>query len=109
MFCITLFTLISLIFPVTSLDNGLALTPPMGWISWTRYGCETNCILRPNACINQKLYMDTADKMVSDGFLEAGYQFVNIDDCWLASERVNGQLVADSSRFPDGIYFFMFT
>lgn len=26
-----------------SLDNGLAKTPPMGWLSWERFRCETNC------------------------------------------------------------------
>lgn len=24
---------------VNALDNGLALTPPMGWMSWQRYRC----------------------------------------------------------------------
>ena len=25
---------------VVSLDNGLGLTPPMGWNSWNHYGCN---------------------------------------------------------------------
>ncbi|KRX91340.1 Alpha-N-acetylgalactosaminidase, partial [Trichinella pseudospiralis] len=24
-------------------QNGLALTPPMGWISWLQFGCQTDC------------------------------------------------------------------
>jgi hypothetical protein len=27
------------------LDNGLALTPPMGWNSWNKFGCEVNSTL----------------------------------------------------------------
>lgn len=107
MFDIKVFTLISFIIPVYSLNNGLALTPPMGWISWARYHCVTDCGGQPNSCVNQKLYMNAADKIVSDGFLDAGYKFVNIDDCWLAKERdSNGQLVADPKRFPDGTLLF---
>ena len=42
--------------------------------------------------------------MVSDGYKDAGYEYVNIDDCWLAKERAaDGQLQADPDRFPNGI------
>jgi alpha-galactosidase len=51
---------------------GLALTPPMGWNSWNRYGCQ----------IDQALIEKTADAMVSSGLRDAGYVYVNIDDCW---------------------------
>ena len=45
-----------------------------------------------------------ADLMVSDGYKDAGYEYVNIDDCWLAKERAaDGQLQADPDRFPNGI------
>lgn len=33
------------------LDNGLALTPPMGWMSWERYRCIVDCELYPDDCI----------------------------------------------------------
>ena len=36
---------------VLSLDNGLALTPPMGWLSWERYRCNTDCLNYPDDCI----------------------------------------------------------
>lgn len=89
---------------VYSLDNGLALTPPMGWLSWQRYRCNTNCKNDPNNCISEKLYMTMADKLVSEGYRDVGYQYVNIDDCWMAMERdSNGSLVADPDRFPSGI------
>ena len=53
---------------------------------------------------SERLFMKMADLMVSKGFLAAGYEFVNIDDCWLAKERDSeGRLVADPERFPSGI------
>lgn len=45
-----------------------------------------------------------ADAMVDKGFLAAGYQYVIIDDCWLAHERDSfGKLQPDPKRFPNGI------
>ena len=33
-----------------------------------------------------------------------GYEFICIDDCWMAMERSeNGSLVPDSEKFPNGI------
>lgn len=48
--CVIIFTL-GLITGVTSLDNGLALTPPMGWMSWQRFRCITDCVNYPDECI----------------------------------------------------------
>ena len=36
---------------VWSLDNGLARTPPMGWLSWQRYRCNIDCKNQPDECI----------------------------------------------------------
>ena len=49
---------------VFALDNGLALTPPMGWMTWQRYRCETDCS-GPGAkrCINEDLIKEMADQM----------------------------------------------
>ena len=49
--------------------------------------------------------MEMADHMVSDGYKDAGYEYVNIDDCWLARERdpTTQKLQADPDRFPSGI------
>lgn len=45
-----------------------------------------------------------ADRMVEDGYREAGYQFVHIDDCWMEKRRdADGKLVPDRKRFPSGI------
>lgn len=38
---------------VNALENGLALTPPMGWMSWQRFRCITDCDSHPEECIRQ--------------------------------------------------------
>lgn len=48
--------------------------------------------------------MQMADLMVSDGWRDAGYEYLCIDDCWMAPERDSkGRLQADPKRFPSGI------
>src|SRR5512146_2375222 len=72
----------------------LAATPPMGWNSWNRFGCK----------IDEQLIEQTADAMVRSGMRDAGYQYVNIDDCWMAKTRdAQGNLQSDPVRFPHGI------
>jgi len=34
-----------------SLENGLARTPPMGWLAWERFRCNTDCKNDPDNCI----------------------------------------------------------
>jgi hypothetical protein len=39
--------------------------------------------------------------MVSEGYKDAGYEYVSIDDCWQAETRgPAGELRADPKRFP---------
>ena len=69
-------------------------TPPMGWNSWNTFGTD----------INEQLIRDTADKMVDTGLLNAGYEYLVIDDCWSLKERdENGRLAADPEKFPNGM------
>jgi alpha-galactosidase len=77
-----------------TLDNGLAKTPPMGWNSWNKFACKG---------LNEKVVRETADAMVNNGMKDAGYQFVILDDCWQTSRDANGNIVADTERFPSGI------
>jgi alpha-galactosidase len=74
-------------------DNGLALTPPMGWNSWNHFACN----------INESIIRETADSMAANGMRDAGYKYVVIDDCWQVSRDANGTIVADPARFPHGI------
>jgi alpha-galactosidase len=68
-------------------------TPPMGWNSWNNFGCNPS----------ESLIKSTADAMVSSGMAAAGYQYVNIDDCWMSGRDGSGNLVADAAKFPSGI------
>ncbi|SMD23301.1 NPCBM/NEW2 domain-containing protein [Kibdelosporangium aridum] len=77
-----------------ALPDKLALTPPMGFNNWNATGCA----------IDEKLIKDTADIFVTQGLKDAGYQYVNIDDCWAAPQRdANGRLTHHPERFPSGI------
>ena len=40
--------------------NNLSRTPPMGWMSWQAFRCETDCVEFPDDCISEKLYRDQA-------------------------------------------------
>ena len=80
--------------PVKHSYNGLALTPPMGFNNWAHYECK----------LNEKLFTDTADALVSTGLARLGYRYVNIDDCWMQKQRnAAGNLVADPKLFPHGM------
>ncbi len=74
----------------------IALTPPMGWNHWyTHYDHITDALMR-----------EAADVMLSSGMADAGYAYVNIDDCWMvragsgeprdAQGRIN-----PNGNFPD--------
>ena len=66
----------------------------MGWNSWNTFG--TN--------ISDQLIRETADAMVDQGYLAAGYEYLVIDDCWSLRDRdENGKLVADPEKFPYGM------
>jgi len=75
-------------------ENQAALTPPMGWSSWNTF--------RQN--ISEDLILDTAEAMKKSGLLDAGYNYINLDDCWQSSLRdKNGSFQGDLERFPNGI------
>ncbi|KAK8066061.1 hypothetical protein PG997_012808 [Apiospora hydei] len=77
------------------LENGLGRTPALGWNSWNVGGCKY-------ADANNAL--KTANLFVSLGLKDAGYQYVNIDDCWSTKNRnSSGYLVPDPAKFPKGM------
>lgn len=49
--------------------------------------------------------MEQATMLATDGWLEAGYKLVHIDDCWAVRERNNktGKIDPDPTRFPHGM------
>lgn len=82
-----------LLLPAAAYDNGLGLTPPMGWNSWNKFGCN----------INEGVVRETAQAMLDLGLDRLGYQYVNLDDCWQKTRNATGFIVADADRFPSGI------
>jgi len=80
----------------------LALTPPMGWNHWyTHYDRITDQLMR-----------QAADVMVSSGMADVGYQYVNIDDCWMNAPKHSDPLrvgplrdergnIIPNKHFPD--------
>uniref|UniRef100_A0A158R5H7 Alpha-galactosidase n=1 Tax=Syphacia muris TaxID=451379 RepID=A0A158R5H7_9BILA len=93
---------------VVTLENGLARTPPMGWMSWAKFFCQTDCQRYPFSCINEGLYTSMADRLglllIEDGYAQVGYNTIHIDDCWMEQQRdIYGRLIADRQRFPSGI------
>lgn len=68
-------------------------TPIMGWSSWNNF--QVN--------INEQIIKGQADAMISSGMYKAGYRFVNIDDGYFGGRKANGQLFADSLKFPSGM------
>jgi alpha-galactosidase len=92
MLLIALFTVVPV--AARALDNGLAKTPPMGWNSWNKFAC---------AGLNEQVIRATADTIAGNGMKDAGYEYVNLDDCWQISRDANGNVVADASKFPSGI------
>src|ERR1700733_12123449 len=75
------------------ISKDLALTPPMGWNSWNKFACS----------VSEDMIRSMADAMVKSGMKDAGYQYVNVDDCWQVSRDMSGNIVADPQRFPHGM------
>lgn len=75
-------------------NNGAALTPPMGWSSWNLFRHK----------IDENVILGIAKAMKESGLSDAGYVYVNIDDCWQSSMRdENGKMQGDLTTFPHGI------
>jgi alpha-galactosidase len=50
--------------------------------------------------------MTAANQFVNLGLKNLGYTYVNIDDCWHSKSRdSSGNLVADPSKWPNGVAY----
>lgn len=82
------------VFSYSQKDTTLALLPPMGWNSWNTF--ETK--------IDENLIIGVVDAFIRDGLKEAGYNYIVLDDGWMAKERdAQGNLVPDPAKFPKGL------
>jgi alpha-galactosidase len=86
-----------LFLPIAAASAGaLAPTPQMGFNNWNSTGC------RPE--FNEDMIRGVADEMVASGLKDAGYDYVNLDDCWAEPDRdKDGNLVVNRTRFPHGL------
>ena len=85
--------IISVTASINALDNGLGLTPQMGWNSWNHFHCK----------IDEKIIRETIVALSNSPLSKVGYEYVNIDDCWAESRSSSGEILVDVKTFPNGI------
>jgi alpha-galactosidase len=76
-------------FKIISGDT-LALTPPMGFNDWYAFYNRVTAAQMRRA----------ADILISSGLADVGYQYVNVDDCWMGQRDAAGNLTGNTN-FPD--------
>ena len=69
--------------------------PPMGFNTWNTFGEN----------ISADMIKQTADAMVEKGLVDAGYEYLVIDDCWSKRRRdpETDRIVPDPVKFPNGM------
>jgi len=68
----------------------ISLTPQMGFNDWySFYNRVTEADMR-----------SAADALISSGMADAGYQYVNVDDCWMGKRDTTGNITGNE-KFPD--------
>jgi hypothetical protein len=76
------------------LDNGLGLTPQMGWSSWNAIG----------STVSAQYVKQVADYMVSSGLAAKGYTYCNVDEGWMIGRDDTTLMpIADPKAFPGGM------
>ena len=106
--------LLSIVALTQARNNGLALTPPMGWLSWTRFGCNVGycyfeTLLKNGSnksfFLSEDLLKTQAKAMASLGYKDAGYQYIIVGDCWLDKTRdpLTNKLRPNPNHFPNGM------
>src|SRR6266851_10335224 len=88
------FAMLSFAVVVSSLplfgQTKVAATPPMGWNSWNHFACKvTDADVRA-----------AADAIASNGMKDAGYTYVNVDDCWQGKRDEHG-MIQPNEKFSD--------
>jgi alpha-galactosidase len=78
----------------TAAATTAAPTPPMGFDAWDQDYCN----------VTQADILSNAKALVSTGLAADGYDYVILDDCWMAENRsASGELQARKAAFPNGI------
>ncbi|KAI0725087.1 glycoside hydrolase superfamily [Fomitopsis betulina] len=85
--------LLTLVPTASAIKNGVGQLPVLGYNTWNAYYCN----------IDETLIIDTANLMQELGLKAAGYNQMNLDDCWGEKNRTaDGVLQANAERFPSG-------
>jgi len=66
----------------------------MGWNSWNKFACNG---------LNETVVKAMADAFITSGMKDAGYQYVNLDDCWMDGRDSAGKIKVNTSKFPSGM------
>jgi alpha-galactosidase len=66
----------------------IALTPPLGWNSWNCWGCA----------VDDEKIRQAADALVASGLADHGWQYINIDDCWMIQRDSKDAIVGGPTR-----------
>lgn len=69
----------------------LSLTPQMGYNHWYAHYNR----------ITQKMMEEAADVLLSSGMADAGYEYVNVDDCWMKKRGDEPYRDADGAALPN--------
>lgn len=88
-----LYSLLSICLLQGRAQTKLAPTPPMAWMTWNYFGEN----------INEQLIREIADAMHSSGMLQAGYQYLVIDDGWQGGRDNRNNIIPDPKKFPSGM------
>lgn len=93
-----------------SLSPSPLRNPFMSWLSWQQYQCAApprfNCSDVDDICINERLIVGAAATLKAEGYLDAGWSRVSLDDCGVSHSRDAAPphaLPLDPVRFPSGL------
>ena len=76
-----------------ALDNGLAMVPQMGYNFWNKFQCN----------ITEDMAKGTADLFIELGLDKLGYEYLNLDDCWMETDRTADGHFIPTEYFPSGM------
>jgi alpha-galactosidase len=62
------FLVFSIFHLLSCLNNGVGLTPAMGWNSWNKFACD----------LDEGVIKSTADEIINLGLRDVGYIYVNV-------------------------------
>lgn len=82
--------LCAILFGFRSASAQQASTPPMGWNSWNHFACK----------VTAADVRAAADAIATNGMKDAGYTYINIDDCWEGARNSEGR-IQPNAKFAD--------